>query len=145
MRARQDTACRRIGVFRMVWVSAVILLAVLQYVAIGIQVGLARGKYGVAAPAVTGHPMFERWFRVHQNTLEMLIAFIPAIWLYGWWVSQTWATAIGLLFIGARIIYTIQYVAEPRTRTLGAALSYISVLALVIGGVVGAVRIGLTN
>jgi glutathione S-transferase len=129
----------------MVWVSAVILLAVLQYVVIGMLVGVARGKYGVAAPSTTGHPMFERWFRVQQNTLEMLMAFIPALWLFGWWVSQTWGTAIGLLFVGARIIYTIQYVAEPRTRALGAALSYICVLALVVGGVIGAVKIGLTN
>jgi glutathione S-transferase len=129
----------------MVWVSAVILIAVLQYVVIGILVGRARGRYGVAAPAVTGHPMFERWFRVHQNTLEMLMAFIPAMWLFGWWVSQTWATAIGLLFVAARIIYTVQYIAEPRSRALGAGLSYFAVLALVIGGIVGAIRIGLTN
>jgi len=129
----------------MVWVSAVILLAVLQYVVIGVFVGMARGWYGVAAPATTGHPKFERWFRVHQNSLEMLMAFVPAMWLYGWWVSPTWAVGIGLVFVAARIIYSIQYINEPRSRQFGAGLSFLSVFVLVIGGIWGAIRIGLTN
>jgi hypothetical protein len=129
----------------MVWVSAVILLAVLQYVITGLIVGRARVWYGVAAPACTGHPKFERWFRVHQNSLEMLIAFIPAMWLFGWWVSPTWAVGIGLFFVAARILYTAEYVAEPRTRALGAGISYITIIALVVGGIAGLVRIALTN
>jgi glutathione S-transferase len=129
----------------MIWVSIVVLLAILQYVVIGMCVGRARVWYGVPAPAITGHPKFERWYRVHQNTLEMLMAFIPAIWLYGWWVSPTWGTAFGLLFVGARIIYAVQYIADPKSRRLGAALSFFAVLALVIGGIVGAVRVGLTT
>jgi uncharacterized MAPEG superfamily protein len=129
----------------MVWVSAVILVAVLQYVVIGLFVGLARGWYGVGAPATTGHPKFERWFRVHQNSLEMLMAFIPAMWLFGWWVSPTWAVGIGLVFLAARIIYSIQYLAEPRSREIGAGLSFLTVIVLVVGGIVGAVRIALTN
>jgi len=36
-------------------VAVVIVLALLQYVAFGMLVGWARGKYGVKAPAVTGH------------------------------------------------------------------------------------------
>jgi len=129
----------------MVWVSAVVLLAILQYMVVGMLVGRARVRYGVAAPACTGHPMFERWFRVHQNSLEMLIAFVPAIWLFGWWVSPTWAVAIGLLFVAARIIYSVQYISDPKTRTFGAGLSFLSVLALVVGGIVGLVRIAFTG
>ncbi len=129
----------------MVWVSAVILLAVLQYVVIGVFVGIARGWYGVAAPATTGHPKFERWFRVHQNSLEMLMAFIPAMWLFGWWVSPTWAVGVGLVFVAARVLYSIQYIQEPRSRELGAGLSFLAVFVLIIGGIWGAVRIALTN
>jgi hypothetical protein len=129
----------------MVWVSAVILLAVLQYVVTGMIVGRARIWYGVNAPACTGHPKFERWFRVHQNSLEMLIAFIPAMWLFGWWVSPTWAVGVGLFFIAGRIIYTFQYVVDPSSRRLGAGLSFVTILVLVIGGIGGLVRIALTN
>jgi glutathione S-transferase len=129
----------------MVWVSAVILLAVFQYVIFGLVVGWARVRYGVPAPATTGHPKFERWFRVQQNSLEMLIAFIPAMWLFGWWVSQTWGVAIGLFFVAARVLYAFQYVSDPSTRTLGAGVSFASVLALVIGGIWGLIRLALTN
>jgi glutathione S-transferase len=123
------------GIFggaRMVWVSAVVLLAVLQYIVLGIGVSFARGRYKVAAPATTGHPVFERVFRVHQNSLEMLIAFIPAVWLYGWWVSQTWAMALGVVFLVARILYAIQYIRDPKTRTIGATLSLLIVIFLVV-------------
>ena len=63
-------------------VGAVTLLALLQFVVMGIMVGRARGLYGVKAPATTGHEQFERWFRVHYNTLEKLIVFLPSLWLF---------------------------------------------------------------
>jgi len=129
----------------MVWVSAVVLVAILEYLVFGMLVGRARGKYGVSAPACAGNPIFERFFRVHQNTLEMLIAFIPAVWLYGWWVSPTWATGIGVLFIAARIIYAVQYVKDPKTRELGAGLSFLTVAVLVIGALYGLVKVATTN
>ena len=127
----------------MVWVSAVVLLALLQYMVVGALVGVARGRYKVAAPATTGHPMFERWFRVHQNSLELLIAFVPAMWLFGWWVSQAWATGIGLVFVAARILYTVQYVRDPRTREIGAGLSFLAIFVLIVGCLYKAVAIGL--
>ena len=127
----------------MVWVSVVILLALLQYMVVGSLVGVARGRYHVAAPAVTGHPMFERWFRVHQNSLEMLIAFVPAMWLFGWWVSQAWATAIGLVYVAARILYTVQYLKDPKTREIGAGLSFLAIFVLIVGCLIKAVAIGL--
>ena len=40
-------------------------------------VGRARTKFGVNAPAVTGHEQFERCFRVQMNTLELLVVFVP--------------------------------------------------------------------
>ena len=126
----------------MVWVTAVILLALLQYMVVGMLVGRARGKYEVPAPATTGHPKFERWFRAHQNSLEMLMAFIPSMWLFGWWVSQAWATAIGLVFVAARVLYTAQYVNEPKSRQVGAMLSFISILVLIVGSLYRVAKIG---
>jgi len=126
----------------MVWVSAVVLLAILQFVVLGMMVGMARGRFGIHAPATTGHPTFERLFRAHANSLEMLIAFIPGVWLYGWWVSQTWAAGLGLLFVVARILYTIQYVRDPKTRQLGAGLSFIVVLVLIVGDLYAVLRLG---
>jgi glutathione S-transferase len=129
----------------MVWVSAVVLVAILQFMVLGIIVGIARGRFKVPAPATTGHPTFDRLFRVHQNSLEMLIAFIPGVWLYGWWVSQSWATGLGIVFIAARILYAIQYVREPRTREIGAGLSFIIIIILIVGDLYAVLQLALSR
>ena len=66
----------------MEYVTLVSGLALLQYIAFGILVGKARGRYGVKAPAITGNDIFERYFRVQQNTLELLVVMLPAMWLF---------------------------------------------------------------
>ena len=60
----------------MEFVILIATVALLEYVYFGFQVGRARDKYGVPAPAVTGDPIFERYHRVHQNTLENLVIFL---------------------------------------------------------------------
>jgi len=103
-------------------------------------VGRARGKYGVKAPAVSGHEMFDRYFRVHQNTLELLVAAVPAMWLYGTYVSTTWAVVLGLVYIVGRVAYLVGYVADPAKREIGFALSVMPVIVLLLGALWGAGR-----
>ena len=121
-------------------VAVVIVLALVQYVAFGMLVGWARGKYGVHAPAVTGHEIFDRYFRVHQNTLELLVAFVPAIWLFGLYVDPTWAALLGLVYLVARVLYLRGYVADPAKREVGFALSILPVFVLLAGALWGAGR-----
>jgi len=121
-------------------VAVVILLALIEYVAFGMLVGRARGKYGVHAPAVAGHEVFERYFRVHQNTLEMLVVFVPAIWLFGTYVDPTWAALLGLVYVVGRILYLRGYVADPAKREVGFGLSVLPVIALLLGALWGAGR-----
>jgi hypothetical protein len=54
----------------------VVLLNVLLLFATGLVVAGARGRHGVKAPATTGHPDFERAFRVQMNTLEHTVVFL---------------------------------------------------------------------
>lgn len=124
----------------MEFVALVILLALVEYAAFGGLVGWARGKYGVHAPAVSGHPVFERYFRVQQNTLEQLVMFVPAVWLFGLYVDATWAALLGLVFVVARVMYLVGYVKDPAKREVGFALSSISVVALLIGALWGVAR-----
>ena len=124
----------------MEYVAMVILLALVEYAAFGGLVGRARGKYGVHAPAVSGHPVFERYFRVQQNTLEQLVMFVPAIWLFGTYVNATWAALLGLVFVVARVLYLVGYVKDPAKREVGFALSSISVVALLLGALWGVAR-----
>ena len=121
-------------------VAVVIVLALVQYIAFGMLVAWARGKYGVKAPAVTGHETFDRYFRVHQNTLELLVAFVPAIWLFGMYVDPTWAALLGLVFVVARMLYLRGYVTDPAKREVGFTLSMLPVLVLLIGALWGAGR-----
>ena len=121
-------------------VAVVIVLALVQYIAFGMLVAWARGKYGVKAPAVTGHETFDRYFRVHQNTLELLVAFVPGIWLFGMYVDPTWAALLGLVFVVARMLYLRGYVTDPAKREVGFTLSILSVLVLLVGALWGAGR-----
>ena len=121
-------------------VAVVILVALLEYVLFGTLVGRARGKYGVKAPAVHGHEVFERYFRVHYNTLELMVAFVPAMWLFGTYVSPTWAAGLGLVYVIGRIAYLVGYVADPAKREVGFGLSVLPILVLLVGGLWGAAR-----
>jgi len=124
----------------MEYVAVVILLALIQYVVFGVLVGRARGRYGVKAPAVTGHEVFERYHRVHQNTLELLVAFVPAIWLFGTYLSPSWAAGLGLVFLVGRVLYLRGYVADPAKREIGFGLSMLPIIALLIGALWGIAR-----
>lgn len=119
-------------------VAIVTVLALVQYFVLGLQVGQARGKFGIEAPAITGHPIFERHFRVHQNTLEQLVVFVPALWLFATYVSASVAAALGVLFIIGRFVYARGYVAEPKKRGPGTAMTALATMVLLLGGLVGA-------
>jgi len=122
----------------MALVAFVSLLAVLEYLWLGILVGRARERYGIQAPATSGNEIFERYFRVQQNTLEQLVAFLPSLWLFGMYVSPGIGALLGLVFIGGRALYLRAYVADPAQRSLGFGLSIGPTMLLLLGGLVGA-------
>ena len=121
----------------MEFVAFVIALALLEFAVFGMLVGRARGKYKVAAPAIGGHPVFERYFRAHQNTMEQLVAFVPAMWLFGTYVNPTWAGWLGLVFVVGRVVYLAGYVADPAKREIGFAMSSLPVVILLLGALWG--------
>jgi glutathione S-transferase len=112
----------------------VILLALLQYVVFAMLVGRARGRYQVEAPATTGHPVFERHFRVQQNTLELLVVLIPSLWLFGEYVSARWAAILGAVYLLGRVLYLTSYIADPKKRSAGFGLSFLPILVMLVVG-----------
>jgi glutathione S-transferase len=122
------------------YTAAVTLLAILTYVVMGVNVGRARTKYGVKAPAVTGNEIFERAYRVQMNTLEQLAVFLPVLWLYAVFVSDIGAAVSGLIWIAARLIYMVSYMRDPSTRRAGAVLTMLVQVGLFLGAAYGVAR-----
>ena len=129
----------------MAWVDIVGLLAVVQLIAFGTLVGRARGTYGVAAPATTGHPIFERYYRVQMNTVESLIVFLPALWLAARYWPPKYAALLGVIYLIGRVVYLVAYVSDPRKRSLGFSLSMVPAIVLVIAALIGAIRAALAG
>jgi uncharacterized MAPEG superfamily protein len=123
----------------MALVAAVIALALIEYMVFALLVGRARVRCNVPAPATTGDPVFERYFRVQQNTLEQLIVFVPSSWLFGYYVSALWAAALGVLFVIGRALYLTGYVADPKKRGAGFGLSFLPNMILAVGALAGAI------
>ncbi len=122
------------------YVNLVVFVALVEYAVFGIVAGSRRGKYGVAAPATTGNLEWERLNRIHGNTLEQLIVFLPAIYGFAHYVSETWAAGIGAIFLVGRIAYFFGYRAAAEKRALGAILSGPPSYVLLIGAIVGLVK-----
>ncbi|MCW8925740.1 MAG: MAPEG family protein [Xanthomonadales bacterium] len=117
--------------------TLIVLLALLQYIWFSIRVGIAREKYHIEAPACAGEEVFERLFRVQQNTLEQLIVFVPVCFAFAHFLSPLWALILGAVFIVGRFLYASEYVKNPKSRSLGFALTFLPNAALLIGALIG--------
>ncbi len=118
-------------------VYIVILLALILYNGLGMLVGRARAAHGVKAPAITGPEEFERTFRTHQNTLESLIVFVPAVWIFGTVVDPLWAAILGLVYLVGRIVYARGYIGAAEKRGPGMMISFIANVVLILGSLIG--------
>ena len=121
----------------MAYVTIIVMLALVEYLYFAVQVGGARGRSGIKAPAVTGDESFERYFRVHQNTLEQLIVFIPAIYATAFYANELYAVAAGVLFLIGRAMYFRAYTKDAEKRGRGMIVTMFANVALVAGGLVG--------
>ena len=122
------------------YVDLVAVLAVIQFIFFAVLVGHARGLYGVKAPAVTGHEMFERAYRVQMNTLELMVALFPSLYIAAKYWPDSYVAIAGLVYLVGRIIYWRSYTAAPGTRGLGFAMSMVPILALLVGSLVGVIN-----
>jgi glutathione S-transferase len=127
----------------MPYIHIVIGLALVEFLACALAVASARGRYKIAAPAVTGNETFERYLRVQMNTLEQLVVFIPSILLFGQYMSPYIAAGLGVIFLIGRLVYFFTYVKNPKSRELGFILT-IGPNAILLGGAIfGAARAAL--
>ncbi len=115
----------------------IIMVALVQFQFFGLRTGIARPKYGVLPPKTTGHETWERLFRVHQNTMEQVVVFIPALLGFTYYVSHIWAYVLGVCFIVFRQIYSITYIKNPTKRIFPPSFGVNMVL--IFGTIIGVV------
>jgi hypothetical protein len=124
----------------MLWTALATISTLILYFVLGMNVARARAKYGIAAPAIQGDPAFERVFRVQQNTVEALVLFLPALWLFAWYVSDLWAALFGAVWIAGRAWYAKGYYADAAKRGPGFGVAAAATMILLIGSALGIVR-----
>jgi glutathione S-transferase len=122
------------------YTAAVTLLALLLYMGLSFVAGQARAKYGIKAPAVTGHENFERAYRVQMNTVEQMVFFVPALWLCAGLLSDKGAAVGGLIWIIGRAVYAVSYLDAPEKRGPGMGISMLAQIGLFLGAVYGLVQ-----
>jgi glutathione S-transferase len=125
------------------WLTAVVtVLALVMYLWTGFRAGGMRGRHGIVAPAVTGHPEFERAYRVQMNTLEQIVVFLPLLWLSNTYFAMLpmLTPALGLVWIVGRIIYALAYQANPSSRSLGFTISGLAMVGLLVTTIIGLVQ-----
>lgn len=117
--------------------ALVTLLTVLLQFGTMYAVGKARGKYGIAAPAVAGHPAFERAYRVQMNTLESTVMFLPLLWLAAHYGYVLWAGVAGLVWILGRVWYALTYLRDASKRGTGYMIGLVGWAALLVMALLG--------
>lgn len=119
----------------------VILLTVLLLLVVTLLTGRVRGKYGIQAPATSGHPMFERAYRIQMNTLEQAVMFLPALWLAARWGNPTWAGILGLVWLAGRAWYVQAYMRAPASRGKPFVLALAALVLLIVLAAWGVIRL----
>jgi len=124
------------------WTAIVTLLIGFFYFYTAFRVGNLRGKHDIKAPATSGHPQFDRAFRVQLNTLEQMGIFLPFLWVSAFYpIPWAWlAPLIGCLWLVGRIVYLRAYMADPEKRLIGAGLGGLTNLIMLVIAAAGVVR-----
>lgn len=121
--------------------ALVTLLTVLLLFATMLAVGRARTLHDIKAPAISGHPAFERAYRVQMNTLEQTVMFLPTLWLASTYGFSGWAGIAGLIWLIGRVWYSLAYLNDPGKRGPGFAIGMLAWAALLIMAIVGVARV----
>jgi glutathione S-transferase len=125
------------------YVTLITVLSLVQFIFFGALVAKARGKLGVAAPAMSGSPAFDCLVRVHLNTMERLVLFMPLMWMATQFWAPAWVAAVGAVFLLGRMLYWKGYVKNPEARKLGNIVSMLPIGVLLLANLVGLARAAL--
>jgi glutathione S-transferase len=118
-------------------VSLVTIAALLVLLTVTLNVGRSRVKFGIKAPQMTGNPDFERAVRVQQNTLEQIVIFLPALWIFAQFVQPIAAAILGSIWVIGRILYAWGYYQAAEKRGPGFGIAFLATAILLLGSIGG--------
>lgn len=121
--------------------ALVILLTVILLFAVTFLTGRARDKYKIKAPATSGHPLFERAYRIQMNTLEQAVLFLPTLWLAARFGNPSWAGILGLVWLAGRAWYVVAYRRDPARRGPAFGLAMLAWALLLVLAIYGVIRL----
>jgi glutathione S-transferase len=114
----------------------VTILSLIVYFYMAMQVGKARAKHNAPAPAMTGPDEFMRALRVHENTMEGLILFLPVLWLFAVSGHDLWAACVGIFYPIGRVLYAKGYYEAANKRSTGFTIGLAATAVLAIGSAI---------
>ena len=118
-------------------VGLITLICVAIFMGLGIKVGQGRAKHDVKLPATQGPDDWMRMQRAHGNTLEGLVMFFPALWLFAVCWGDVPAAVVGVFYPIGRILYARGYYEAVEKRVPGFTIGFFSTAILWVGGMVG--------
>ncbi len=118
------------------WPGLVTVFALALYFTLTINVSRARAKYGIPVPQMSGNPDFERVVRVHYNTLEQLVFFLPLLWIFSLYIDPIWGSAIGAVWVVGRGLYAWGYYQATEKRAPGFAIASLCGMILLLGSLI---------
>jgi glutathione S-transferase len=113
--------------------------ALIIYFGLSVNVGRARAKWGVPAPQASGHPEFDKRYRVQMNTLEQLALFVPGVFLCAPVQGDLFTAVLAGIWCLGRIMFALAYYKDPAKRGPGFAMTLLPSLMMIIAGAKGAI------
>jgi len=127
----------------MIWIGWITLATLVCYIGTALIVSRTRGRVGIFAPQMSGHPDLERALRVQANMLEQLVPFLTALWLCAWAWAPLPAAILGIVWLFGRVLYAAGYYREAKKRAPGFMIAMVALILLMIGAAYGLIRLGI--
>lgn len=134
----QGTALGRTAMMNFAYplTGLVMLITLAVYFWMAYKVGKARATHNISAPRTDGPDDFLRVMRVHGNTTEGLLIFLPALWLFALIFGDMWAALVGVIYPIGRVVYARGYYAEALKRSTGFTIGLLSTVVLWLGALI---------
>ena len=70
---------------------------------------------------------------------DSVTIFLPAMWMFGYFVDPYWASGIGVIFVASRMVYRQAYIKDPKSRSAAFSVGFVMMSVLLVGAIIGAV------